>query len=142
MSRARRQRGATLVETAFTILILFLFLDAVLEFGRVYNIYQVATNAAREGARYAVAPQAGTMTRPNTAAIQSYVSGFTASGGLAGASVFVNPSSQRINGIALDYTSVTVAVPYTFVAPQLIFGSNGPGTITVASTAEMRNETN
>lgn len=142
MKRTRRQRGASLVEAAFTILILFLFLDAVLEFGRVYNIYQVATNAAREGARYAVCPQPGTTTRPTSAAVQSYVADFTNSGGLAGASVFVNPSSQRINGIALDYTTVTVAVPYTFVAPQLIFGSNGPGTITIASTAEMRNETN
>jgi Flp pilus assembly protein TadG len=32
------------------------FLMAILEFGRAYNMYQALTNAAREGARFAVAP--------------------------------------------------------------------------------------
>lgn len=36
--------------------IFLVFLMAILEFGRAYNIYQVMTNAAREGARFAVAP--------------------------------------------------------------------------------------
>ena len=142
MSRSHPQRGASLVEAVFVILILFLFLDAVLEFGRLYNIYHVVTNAAREGARYAVCPQPGTTNRPTGTEVQSYVAAFVASGGLAGANVYVNPSSQNVNGVALDYTTVTVTAPYTFTASQLLFGSNGPGTITVASTAEMRNETN
>lgn len=56
MSRRNKQHGATLVESAVIILVFFAFLFAILEFGRAYNMYQVLTNAAREGARFAVAP--------------------------------------------------------------------------------------
>jgi hypothetical protein len=56
MKARHKQHGATLVEGAVIMLVFFGFLFAVLEFGRAYNMYQVLTNAAREGARFAVAP--------------------------------------------------------------------------------------
>jgi Flp pilus assembly protein TadG len=51
-----QQRGATLVEAAVILLILLGFTFAIIEFGRVLNIYVTITNAAREGARFGVAP--------------------------------------------------------------------------------------
>lgn len=54
--RNTRQRGGTLVEAAVVLLLFLVFLMAILEFGRAYDMYQVMTNAAREGARFAVAP--------------------------------------------------------------------------------------
>lgn len=52
----RKQLGATLVETAATIMVFLILLVGILEFGRAYSMYQVMTNAAREGARFAVSP--------------------------------------------------------------------------------------
>lgn len=52
----RWQRGGTLLEAALVIPLLFMFLFAIIEFGRVYNMYQTITNAAREGARFGVEP--------------------------------------------------------------------------------------
>ena len=58
MKRGRGEGGATIVEGAVVSLLLFTLLFAILGFGRAFNIYQVVTDAAREGARYAVAPDA------------------------------------------------------------------------------------
>jgi Flp pilus assembly protein TadG len=52
----RKQRGGTLVEAALVLLLFVTFLMAIVEFGRAYSIYQTVTNAAREGAHFAVAP--------------------------------------------------------------------------------------
>lgn len=52
----QRQRGATLVEAAVVFLLLFTLTMAIFEFGRVLNMYQTMTNAAREGARFGTAP--------------------------------------------------------------------------------------
>ncbi|HYG97971.1 MAG TPA: TadE/TadG family type IV pilus assembly protein [Terriglobales bacterium] len=54
--RIRHQRGGTLVEAAIVLPLLFMFLFAIIEFGRAFNMYQTMTNAAREGARFGVAP--------------------------------------------------------------------------------------
>jgi len=140
MKRSRRQRGATIVEAAITLLLLFMFLDAILEFGRAYNVYHVMTNAAREGARYAVAPQPGTTTLPTTTQVQSQVNSFLASGGVTGATVTVNTTTQTVNNAPLAYTTVLVTAPHSFVAPQLL-GVN-KATVNLSTSAEMRNETN
>ncbi len=140
--KRRKQRGATIVEAAFTLLILLIFLDAVLEFGRAYNVYHIMTNAAREGARYAVAPAPGTSTLPTNAQVQSWVNTFLASGGVRSATISVLPSTQTVNNMQVTYTDVEVTAPYTFIVPQLLMGSNTYGTITLATSSRMRNETN
>lgn len=140
--KRRKQRGATIVEAAFTLLILLIFLDAVLEFGRAYNVYHIMTNAAREGARYAVAPAPGTSTLPSNSQVQSWVNTFLASGGVQRATISVTPSTQTVNNMPVTYTTVEVTAPYTFIVPQLLMGSNTYGTITLATSSRMRNETN
>lgn len=53
-TRRRSRRAAALVEFAFIAVVLVLILFGILEYGRFLFMMQVATNAAREGARYAV----------------------------------------------------------------------------------------
>ena len=50
MTTRRKQRGAVIAESAVTLIVLFMLLFAILEFGRAYKTYQVLTDAAREGA--------------------------------------------------------------------------------------------
>ncbi len=141
--KRRRQRGATIVEAAFTLLILLMFLDAILEFGRAYNVYHIMTNAAREGARYSVAPAPGTANLPTAGQVQVWVNTFLASGGVQGATVSVTPTVQNINNTVLNYTTVQVTAPYTFIVPQLLFGKGSSnGSITLSTSSSMRDETN
>jgi Flp pilus assembly protein TadG len=49
-----RLRGQELVEFALVLPVLFLFIYGVVDLGRVFHAYIAITNAAREGARYAI----------------------------------------------------------------------------------------
>jgi Flp pilus assembly protein TadG len=53
--RRLRRRGAALVEFALVLPVLLLTLLGILELGRVLQVQQVLTNAAREGARHGAA---------------------------------------------------------------------------------------
>jgi len=144
-----RQRGATIVEAALTILLLFLFLDGVLEFGRMYNIYHVITNAAREGARFAVAPVSVQGSSPTSTQVQSTVQSFLDSAGVSGATVTVvrcqgtacNPVMPPVNGVDEYYWDINVTAPYSFVAPNLL-GTKTIPTVLLQSDARMRDERN
>ncbi len=152
--RQRPQRGSTLVEAAITLPVLFMLLMAILEFGRAYNIYQVITDAAREGARISLAPFPGTSTLPTTTQVATVVCDFLKSANLP-CSTATNLSSppcsngkvtkvtvcvdqnlaNTVNGAPLVYTDINVRAPYQF----LFFPF---GTITIGTQAVMRNETN
>src|SRR5712692_5966083 len=56
---ARDERGAELFEAALVLPILLTLLLGMFWLGRAYNIYQTITRAAREGARFALAPSCG-----------------------------------------------------------------------------------
>ncbi len=53
--RIHRRRGAAAVETAVILCIFLLFVFGIIEYARFVMIYQAMQNAAREGARYAIA---------------------------------------------------------------------------------------
>ena len=136
MKLRRAERGATLVEAALTILLFFTLIFSILEFGRAYNIYQLATNAAREGSRFSVAPFPGTSTLPTAGDVETHVRDFLASANVSGASVTVNQTAvgSTVNGIALISTEVDVQAPYSFIFFPF-------GTIQMNAKAVMRNET-
>jgi len=137
-----------------SLLLLLTLVFGIIEFGHAFNVYQVMTNTAREGARFAVAPcpfassigstcTAGQL--PSISAVQSYAVGFLNSGsvycpgGIGDVScISVNPnyqpSTDPVNGVTLTYTQVTVSYPFTFY-----FFSYRP---TITTDAVMRNETN
>lgn len=128
------ERGATVLEGAVTVLLFFVLILANIEFGRAYNQYQVMTNAAREGARFSVAPFAGTGTLPTTTEVEAQVQRFLDSAGVRGSTVSVNQSvTGTVNNVQVFHTQVTVNAPYTFFFFRF-------GSVAMSSTATMRNE--
>lgn len=135
MKRADSQRGANIVEAALMIIVLMMMVFGLVDFGRAFNVYQVITDAAREGARYSVAPNPGTTTLPTPAAVQAYVQSYLADGRIRGATVNVNQSyGSTVNNVTTMSTEVTVTEPYA----STFF----PFTVNIRSRAVMRNETN
>ena len=145
--RARPRRmsvgeaGQALVEVAIALPILLALLVGIFEFARAYNVQQVITNAAREGAREGVLPPSGkdqseARAKPRAEArladanIVNYTVDFDCTG-----------SGNCTTG---DAVIVTISVNYRFVfiGPILSLFSSGvdPGTITLRSTATMRKE--
>ena len=53
----KMERGAELVEFAFILPVLLVIFAGIWDFGRAFRTYQAITNAAREGARFAVLPE-------------------------------------------------------------------------------------
>lgn len=75
-----RQRGATIVEMAFVVPLLFMVLFGIIQFGLIYFKTGAVNNAAREGARYgAVHPRSDDDSQPDS--IQAFAKG-RASGGV------------------------------------------------------------
>jgi Flp pilus assembly protein TadG len=161
MKPKRTERGATLLEGAVVSLLLFTLLLAILGFGRAFNIYQVVTDAAREGARFAVAPDpTNSYSLPSANAVATRVCGYVqaanisfasgscalatgpggptcASGGtmppgVAPGVYVLQGCSQTVNGIQTYYTEVDVKAPYR------LFGL--PFTVNLTTRAVMRNE--
>jgi Flp pilus assembly protein TadG len=110
------ERGAVLVETAVTILLFMVVLLAIFEGGRMLNIQQTITNAAREGARLSVAPLTKTSTLASVADVRTRVRTFLNATGLNGAVVpddnIEVVQNHTIPGDPTVYTEVTVTVPY------------------------------
>jgi Flp pilus assembly protein TadG len=143
MSKAEVQRGATLVEAAFTLLILFTFLLGVIDLGRAYNVYQTMTDAAREGARFAVSPCSlldatgcsyGVGVRPTIGDVQNKVQGYLDVALVKGATINVTQMNETVTGNPITFTKVTVSDPYTFFFL--------PFSITIHAQSVMRNEDN
>lgn len=135
MRQQKSQRGANVLEAALTILVLMTMVFGLVDFGRAFNVYQVITDAAREGARYSVAPNPGTTILPTPSAVQAYVESYLADGNIRGATVNVNQSyAKTVNSVPTMFTEVTVTETYA----STFF----PFTITIRTRAVMRNETN
>lgn len=139
----RRQIGATLVEGAFTLLLLFVFLLAVIDLGRAYNIYQTMTDGAREGARFAVSPCSlldasgctyGLGTLPTTGDVQNKVQAYLDLAVVKNATVTVTQLNRTVDGQPVVYTQVDVSDPYSFLFLPFSFN--------IHTQAVMRNENN
>ena len=99
----RDRRGSALVEFAITIPILLAILLGIFEFARAWNIKQVITNAAREGARAAVVPTA------TTSQINTAVQNRLTAAGVSGATVQI--FNTTVSG---DPDSVVVSYNYEY----------------------------
>ena len=122
------------------LLTLFTLLFAIWEAGRFLNVQQVVTNAAREGARYAVAPDTGTSNLPSDTDITDRVNQFLLSSSIEGATITINSGAGVTTPTVIDgieFTRVEVSVPYSFLSLPLL--GNFSATLTGDST--MRNET-
>jgi len=134
-SLRRNHRGSALVEVAITIPILLAILLGIFEFARAWNIQQVVTNAAREGARVAVVPTA------TTALIQTAVENH-----LTAANVDVSGATISIFNTTVpgDPDSVVVSYNYQYQLFGKVIGFLGGGgaasSVNLSSTSIMRNE--
>ena len=145
LRRGRDERGAALLEMAFTLPLLLFVCVGILEFGRAYQTWQVLTNAAREGARIAVLP--GMDNDAVTARVREYMR----SGQLpkADATVtLINIDRNRTVSVGGTDTAsasqVTVTYPFDFVVLDPIARlATGQGTgtgVNMVAQATMRNE--
>jgi Flp pilus assembly protein TadG len=143
LRKFRCQRGAALLETAITLPLLLFVCIGIIEFGRLYQTWQVMTNAAREGARVAVLPS------PTNAGYASRVRQYLDSGGLkSDSTVGVNVTPVNVSlgsGGTASASKVTVTYPFTFmvlqpIAQLVVSGSTVGAPITITTAAVMRNE--
>lgn len=113
----RRRTAAHLVEFAFVAPVFFLFLFGILEYSRYVMTLQIMTNAAREGARYAVVTTNDSSANP-TLDVQNWVYNY-----MAGQNVQLNSPSGGT--FVLNNIMVYTADPAN-VQPMYVNGnSNG-----------------
>jgi Flp pilus assembly protein TadG len=150
--KCTQRPGATVVETAVVLSVALLLTFAIYEYGRYFMLSQLVNNAAREGARQAVA----NTNSQNTAMIQNTVMQYLANqnfsdgtDALAASDVIV----QQVNPATLQPTSdpnwydapfgsaimVQVNAKFNPIFPTFGFL---PSTITVKGTAVMLSEAN
>jgi Flp pilus assembly protein TadG len=149
--KPRERRGASVVEGALLLPMVLLFLFGILEYGRYVMTLQVLTNAAREGAHYAL-----THTEPvtlegvtygnATSDVQQIVNNMSAGQTLTGQTVSVYAADSLGNNIgtwtnaaAGEGICVRISGTYNFVLPQLL---RLPSTKTVTIQSVMRSEGN
>ena len=137
--RSTSERGTAIVESAIILPVFFLLLFGVFEASRFMNTQQVLTNAAREGARYAVTPLTQTNTLPSTGQITTRVNDFLGSASITGATVTVDNAVSVVTGsITTTYTRVRVDEPYQVLTVPGFFSMLQ---VTLRGEALMRNET-
>ncbi len=137
----RDRRGQSLVEFALVTVMLLLLAVGIIEFGRVWNLYQILANAAREGARLASLPAGFTTAAAVTARVQGYLS----TGNVNPAKATITIGGAGVDGGTGTQVSVTVSYPYSFlyVGPiiRLLSSSATAGAdVTITAQSVMRNE--
>jgi Flp pilus assembly protein TadG len=133
------ETGSELIEFMIVFPLFMLVVAAIVDFGFLFQRYEVVTNAAREGARVAVLP--GYNAADVTARVTSYL---TASGLSATPTVTRTTGTQTLpSGFVVGTVRVHVAYPsrYDFIGPFASFFA-GPawGTITLQASSTMRVE--
>jgi Flp pilus assembly protein TadG len=158
ISRLREsERGQAVIEMALTLPLLLMVVFGIIDFGFMFQRYEVITNAAREGARLGVLPQYTPAEASNR--VQQYLlaSGLPATtanrrGTCGGAQIkntwcaTLTPSTVTVPGStpAKTVNQVTMLVQfdheYSFLGPIMgLFGGSW-GTIRLAAASSMRVE--
>lgn len=137
----KSDQGAELVEFALTFPILLLVVMGIMDFGLLFQQYEVLTNAAREGARVSVLPGYGTadiQTRVN-----QYLQATSLSSGTVTTTVGAAQTLSVGTGLCVSVKPVTVSYPHQYVFLSGIASYFGAtfGTKTLTATASMRSET-
>lgn len=145
--RLRSQRGAELIEFALIFPLLLLVMLGIIDFGFLFQRYEVLTNAAREGARMAALPNY-TLTDVKGRVCQYLTAGGVPTTGCPAAPT--NPA-VTLTDVAIPVTGkaamqgkrVQVAYTHTFmfIGPLIgIMGGTWNNTKTITTLATMRAE--
>lgn len=132
---ARSERGQALVEFAIVLPLLLLLLLGIVDFARAWNVFEVLTDAAREGARVAVVFQPATTE-------QDVIDTIIEAGQRT--AISIDPADITITGFQAGRgTQATVRVEYDYELKwvgALLGLVSGDRTITMATEFAMRNE--
>lgn len=136
----RSERGAELIEFALVFPTLLIVMLGIIDFGFLFQRYEVVTNAAREGARVAILPGY------DVADVQARVNQYLTAGGLTGTSTTTLGAAQNIpltGGRCISVRPVTVTYQHQFVflGPIVgLLGGSGLSNKTLRATSAMRSE--
>ena len=128
-SRRQTEQGQALVEFALILPVILLLVVGVLEFARAWNLHQVMTDAAREGARRAVLADPGMDRDSVKAAMWRHLAAFGYDPGYS--TMTISPDAnfkERGENITIE-----LSLPYRFA---ILPGKD----LTMKSTFTMRNE--
>ena len=130
-----------MIEFALVFPMLLLVMLGIMDFGFLFQHYEVVTNAAREGARIAVLPGYA------AADVQARVDQYIQAGGLGPAgtasTVVGAPQAVSIGGRCMTVVPVTVSYNNTYLFLGPIVGLMGGGSFTnktLVATSTMRSE--
>jgi Flp pilus assembly protein TadG len=133
--------GQSLVEFAIVVVMLLLLVVGICEFGRAWNIYQIITNAAREGARLAALPAGFT----SAGDVQNRITSYLTAGGLNAGQATISIGGAGVDGGTGTQVSIAVSYPYQFVYVGPVIrlinaGATAGGAVTIQTQVVMRNE--
>jgi Flp pilus assembly protein TadG len=135
------ESGAELIEFAVVFPLLLLVVLGIIDFGFLFQRYQVVTNAAREGARVSILP--GYAAEDVEARVDQYL---TAGGLTAALATTTVGAPQQLpvggSGQCITVRPVTVSYPHEFSFVGGISGLFGAGftNASLQATSTMRNE--
>ena len=137
LSRSRKnrkgERGTAIVEAAFILPVLLLLLSGVLEFGQIFMIKQVITNAAREGARL------GAINLDNTEALSTantISQDYLERSGMDMSAVNVDSIFSELSG----NRAIQVTINYDYTSRLAGWGPGISDSISLRSRTVMRRE--
>ena len=138
----RDERGAELIEMALVTPIFLIIIAAMFDFGFLFRNWEVATNAAREGARVGVLPSYScTLTSLD---VRGRVDDYMAAAGFNAASYVVKQKNEAVVTAAGTFNACVVSVEITQPLPMLgafgAFFGGGFGTVPLRATSVMRTE--
>jgi Flp pilus assembly protein TadG len=143
--RLRNQNGTALLETAITLPIILLVSVGIFEFGRAYQVQQVLTNAAREGARLSIL-EGISDDQVNKRVMKYLDDGKVVKCGADGCDPAVSLTIERtVPFEGTTASKITISYPYQFmvlggVVRLVRSGSTVGAPLTMTATAFMRNE--
>ena len=140
------ERGQALAEFAIVLPLILFFIAAILEFGRAWNIKQAVTDAAREGARYAVVMD----TDMSVADVEDKIEERLALASIETSNITISSSDPACavladcfhteDGYGREMT-VTVSTQYRMGLVHVLMKWAGlPTTVTIGTDATMRHE--
>lgn len=137
----RRESGAELIEFAIALPLLAMLTAGIIDFGLLFQRFEVVTNAAREGARVGILPGY------SAADVQARVNNYFLASGLTAAypapTVTYSNVAVTPGGPTVSVVQVTVQYPYQFLflrpIAALVRGT-GPADINLTAAAQMRRE--
>jgi Flp pilus assembly protein TadG len=138
--RVGSERGAVLIEFALVFPLLLLTTLGIIDFGLLFQRYEVLTNAAREGARVAVLP--GYSSADVEDRVEQYLQATSLSATTVTTTVAA-PTTVDLGPSCITVIAVTVSFDheYAFVGGIMSYFGSSMGTKTLTATSTMRSET-